>query len=50
MADRACVSANTVRTHIYLLYKRLGVSNRAEMIASVQAGGGLSSRPTRPRP
>jgi DNA-binding CsgD family transcriptional regulator len=47
IAQRLGLSPNTVRTHIYLLYKRLGVSNRAEMIASVQAGGGLSSRPTR---
>lgn len=50
IAQRLGVSPNTVRTHIYLLYKRLGVTNRAEMIASVQAGGGLSSRPSRSRP
>jgi DNA-binding CsgD family transcriptional regulator len=49
IAQRLGVSPNTVRTHIYLLYKRLGVTNRAEMIATVRAGGGIDSRPVRPR-
>lgn len=49
IAQRLGLSPNTVRTHIYLLYKRLGVTNRAEMIASVQAGGGVESGPVRLR-
>ena len=56
VAARLGLSPNTARTHIALLYKRLGVSNKAQMARMVTehpeagAGAGVSSRPTRSRP
>ena len=47
IAARLGVSPNTARTHVALLYKRLGVSNKAQMIAALDAAGSSVSVPAR---
>jgi LuxR family maltose regulon positive regulatory protein len=39
MAERLCVSANTVKTHSKALYRKLGVSSRAEAVEEARTLG-----------
>ncbi|MDQ1084232.1 MULTISPECIES: LuxR C-terminal-related transcriptional regulator [Microbacterium] len=39
IARRKNISVNTLKTHIRLIYRKLGVSNRAEAVAILLAGG-----------
>ena len=39
MAERLCVSTNTVKTHSKALYRKLGVSSRAEAVEEARALG-----------
>ena len=42
MAERLCVSTNTVKTHAKALYRKLGVSSRAEAVEQARALGLLA--------
>jgi LuxR family transcriptional regulator, maltose regulon positive regulatory protein len=39
VADRLCVSANTVKTHARSVYRKLGASSRAEAVARAREAG-----------
>jgi LuxR family maltose regulon positive regulatory protein len=44
IADRLCVSTNTVKTHSKSLYRKLGVGSRAEAVEAARALGLLPSQ------
>jgi len=43
VADRLCVSTNTVKTHSKSLYRKLGVGSRADAVEAARALGLLPS-------
>ena len=50
IADRLGVRRSTVKTHVVNIYKKLGVTSRAQAIQSAEAGGLLvEATPTAPR-